>query len=89
MTRADKTFLPQPTDRVTRTPRGDVAEVDATVLPVGTFAAGQSTDGQYVAVTAAPQGDFAEGQADEDAAIAPETAEAPHPYDPRNRSPRR
>ena len=84
MTRARKTYRQRSTDNeaVSGVPRADVVEVDATVVPVGTFAAGQSEDGRYVAVTAAPQGDFAEGQADEDAAIPPETREAPHAYDP-------
>ena len=90
MTRDDKTFLPRATDSaaVTGVPRAEFTEVDATVVPVGTFAAGQSADGRYVAVTVAPQGDFAEGQADEDATIPPETAEAPHAYDPRTRTER-
>ena len=52
----------------------DPVDVDATVVPVGTFAAGQSADGRYVAATAAPQGSFAEGQADEDE-TAPEVAD--------------
>jgi hypothetical protein len=43
----------------------DAAHADATVVPVGTFAAGQSADGRHVAATTAPQGSFAEGQADE------------------------
>jgi hypothetical protein len=53
-------------DESTAVPRTDADVVDATVQPVGTFAAGQSAEGRYVAVTAAPQGDFAVGQADED-----------------------
>jgi hypothetical protein len=51
----------------------DAVNVDATVLPVGTFAAGQSEDGRYLAVTGAPQGSFAEGLAEE--ASSPEAAE--------------
>jgi hypothetical protein len=43
----------------------DAGHVDAAVVPVGTFAAGQSADGRHVAATTAPQGTFAEGQADE------------------------
>ena len=43
----------------------DAGHVDATVVPVGTFAAGQSADGRHVAVTTAPQGSFAEGQEEE------------------------
>jgi hypothetical protein len=43
----------------------DAGHVDAPVVPVGTFAAGQSVDGRHVAATTAPQGTFAEGQADE------------------------
>ena len=39
--------------------------VDATVVPVGTFAAGQSADGRHVTATTAPQGSFAEGQEEE------------------------
>jgi len=46
----------------------DAGDVDAEVVPVGTFAAGQSVDGRHVAATTAPQGTFAEGQADELAA---------------------
>jgi hypothetical protein len=49
--------------------------VDASVVPVGTFAAGQSDDGRHVAATTAPQGTFAAGQADEVAdEVAPEVA---------------
>jgi hypothetical protein len=58
-------------------PRTDVDAVtlDATVVPVGTFAAGQSEDGRYVAIAAAPQGSFAAGQAENDEATSPEAAE--------------
>ena len=52
----------------------DAVNVDATVVPVGTFAAGQSEDGRYVAATAAPQGSFAAGQAEEDEATSPDAA---------------
>jgi hypothetical protein len=52
----------------------DAVNVDATVVPVGTFAAGQSEDGRYIAVTGAPQGSFAAGQAEEDEATSPEAA---------------
>jgi hypothetical protein len=52
----------------------DAVNVDATVVPVGTFAAGQSEDGRYVAVTAAPQGSYAAGQAEKDEATSPEAA---------------
>ena len=52
--------------------RTDADAVDATVASVGTFAAGQSVDGRYVAVTAAPQGSFAAGQAEDDEATLPE-----------------
>jgi hypothetical protein len=52
----------------------DAIDADATVVPVGTFAAGQSEDGRYVAVTAAPQGSFADGQAENDETTSPEAA---------------
>jgi len=51
-----------------------VVRADRTVVPVGTFAAGQSEDGRHVAATTAPQGSFAEGQEDE---VAPEKP-SPH-----------
>jgi hypothetical protein len=55
---------------------GDEAlAVEATVAPVGTFAAGQSADGRYLAATGAPQGSFADGQAEEDEARLPEATE--------------
>ncbi len=54
----------------------DAVSVDATVMPVGTFAAGQSADGRYVAVAAAPQGSFADGQAEEDEATSAEAVES-------------
>jgi hypothetical protein len=87
MTRANKTFRPSSPDGEAGTDVRHIepVEIDATVVPVGTFAAGQSVDGRYVAVTAAPQGDFAEGPGDEDAASPPEAAETLHPYDPRTR----
>ena len=70
---------------VTGTPRVDAVDVDATIVPVGTFAAGQSPDGRYVAVTAAPQGDFAAGQAEHDPAISPGATEAsPEAQSPRS-----
>jgi hypothetical protein len=67
---------PKHTDAASAVPHtdADVVEVDATVMPVGTFAAGQSDDGRYVAVTAAPQGRFADGQAEEDEATSPQAA---------------
>ena len=71
---------PQHTEAARAVPHtdADVVEVDATVMPVGTFAAGQSDDGRYVAVTAAPQGSFADGEAEEDEATSPEaTATSP------------
>jgi hypothetical protein len=49
---------------VPRTDAGTV-NVDATVVPVGTFAAGQTADGRHIAATTAPRGSFAVGQADE------------------------
>jgi hypothetical protein len=84
MTSARDTPRPRSTNRraVTDGRHLEPVEVDATVVPVGTFAAGQSVDGRYVAVTAAPQGDFAEGQAEEDEAIRPEAAEASAPKQP-------
>jgi hypothetical protein len=39
------------------------ADPGATVVMVGTFAAGQSGGGRYVAAAEAPQGSFASGQA--------------------------
>jgi len=77
MTNARDTSRSRPLDAdvVSRVPGADAVDVDTTVLPVGTFAAGQSADGRYVAVTAAPQGGFAAGQAEEDEPISPETAE--------------
>jgi len=50
--------------RVLRTD-ADGGHVDAPVVPVGTFAAGQSADGRHVAATTVPQGTFAAGQADD------------------------
>lgn len=50
----------------------DAVNVDATVVPVDTFAAGQSANGRYLAATAAPQGSFADGQLQEDEAASPE-----------------
>jgi hypothetical protein len=38
------------------------ADADATVVTVGTFAAGQSTEGRYVAAAEACHGSFASGQ---------------------------
>jgi hypothetical protein len=63
--------LGQDAEVATRVPRtdADAGHVDASVVPVGTFAAGQSTDGRHVAATTAPRGSFAVGQADE---VAPE-----------------
>ena len=61
----------------------DTVHVDAgDVVPVGTFAAGQSADGRHITATTAPQGSFAEGQEDEVAAramIRPEVTQGPRP----------
>ena len=61
----------------------DAVHVDAgDVVPVGTFAAGQSADGRHVTATTAPLGSFAEGQEDEVAArelIRPEVTQVPRP----------
>jgi hypothetical protein len=43
----------------------DSGELDATVVPVGTFAAGQSADGRHVTASTAPEGSFAAGQEEE------------------------
>ena len=59
-----------------------VVRADRTVVPVGTFAAGQSADGRHITATTAPQGSFAEGQEDEVAAratIRPEVTQVPRP----------
>ena len=50
-------------------PDADAGHVDAAVVPVGTFAAGQSAEGRHLTATTAPQGSFAEGQEEE---VAPE-----------------
>jgi len=70
---------PQPAEAASAVPHtdADVVDVDATVIPVGTFAAGQSEDGRFVAVTAAPQGTFADGQADEDETTSPQAPATP------------
>jgi hypothetical protein len=39
------------------------ADAGASVVTIGTFAAGQSGGGRYVAAAEAPQGSFASGQA--------------------------
>ena len=62
---------------------GDAVHVEGRdVVPVGTFAAGQSGDGRHLTATTAPQGSFAEGQEDEVAAremIRPEVTQVPRP----------
>jgi hypothetical protein len=63
----------------TAVPRTDADAVDVTVVPVGTFAAGQSGDGRHVAATTAPHGSFAAGQAEEDQASSTEAAETSPP----------
>jgi hypothetical protein len=60
----------------------EAVDLDATVAPVGTFAAGQSEDGRYVAVTTAPQGNFAVGEAEDHDATLPEAADTSSPATP-------
>ena len=73
----------QDAEVATATRRGDAdaVHVDARdVVPVGTFAAGQSADGRHVTATTSPQGSFAEGQENEVAArelIRPEVTQVP------------
>jgi hypothetical protein len=73
----------QDAEVATGVPRTDAGAgpVDASVVPVGTFAAGQSADGRHVAATTAPRGSFAAGQADEVARemIRPEVTQVPRP----------
>jgi hypothetical protein len=77
MTSDMKTSRSHDPDAAAAIPRADADDAvtgDATVVPVGTFAAGQSVEGRHVAATTAPQGSFAEGQADEDEARLPGAA---------------
>ena len=59
MPNVDSTHPDSPATTPRRNASGDV---EATVLTVGTFAAGQSAAGRFVAAAEARQGSFASGQ---------------------------